>query len=100
MSNISVPHPFRVFCEMGGKPQTFGVRAFPPLRQKKAGCPTLAAFLFLRLGWDATLPNQPVILSEAHSSGVEGPAFALRYAPSPSTRPPIPEHNSSQESAK
>jgi hypothetical protein len=35
MSNISVPHPFRVFCEMGGKPQTLGVRAFPPLRQKK-----------------------------------------------------------------
>jgi len=35
MSNCSVPHPFRAFCEMGGKPQTFGVRTFPPLRQKK-----------------------------------------------------------------
>jgi len=35
MSNCSVPHPFRVLCEMGGKPQTLGVRAFPPLRQKK-----------------------------------------------------------------
>jgi hypothetical protein len=22
------------------------------------GCPTLAAFLFLRLGWDARIPNQ------------------------------------------
>jgi hypothetical protein len=36
MSNSSVPHPFRILCEMGGKPQTFGVRAFPPLRQKSA----------------------------------------------------------------
>jgi len=33
MSNSSVPHPFRVLCEMGGKPQTLGVRAFPPMRQ-------------------------------------------------------------------
>ena len=35
MSKTSVPHPFRVFCEMGGKPQMFGVRAFTLLLQKK-----------------------------------------------------------------
>ena len=38
MSNSSVPDPFRsprrtAANEMGGKPQTFGVRAFPPMRQ-------------------------------------------------------------------
>jgi len=35
MNNSSVPHPFRVPCEKGGKPQMFGVRAFPSLLQKK-----------------------------------------------------------------
>ena len=38
MSNGSVPHPLRsarrtAANEMGGKQQTFGVRAFPPWRQ-------------------------------------------------------------------
>jgi hypothetical protein len=34
-SYSSVPHPFRVFCEMGGKPLRLEVRAFTPIRQKK-----------------------------------------------------------------
>src|ERR1039458_3334294 len=33
---------------------------------KKAGCPTLAAFLFLRLGWETITLNQPVY-QEANS---------------------------------
>jgi hypothetical protein len=28
--------------------------ALPPLSARKHGCPTLAAFLFLRLGWAST----------------------------------------------
>jgi len=35
MSNRSVPHSLRVVCAMSGRPQTYGVRVFPPLQQKK-----------------------------------------------------------------
>jgi hypothetical protein len=35
MSDGSVAHPFRVFCAKGERPETFGVRAFPPMRRKK-----------------------------------------------------------------
>jgi hypothetical protein len=52
---------------------------------------------------EATTPNRPVILSEAQvaaATGVEGPAFALRYAPSPSTRPQVSARNNNQEAAQ
>jgi len=33
-----------------------------------AGCPTLAAFLSLRLGWETSKLNQPCSRSEHHES--------------------------------
>jgi hypothetical protein len=52
-------------------------RAFNPRRER---CPTLAVFLFLRLGWDRTNPSiRAVILSgDREAIGVEGSAVAFR----------------------
>jgi hypothetical protein len=40
-------------------PHARGMRQFRSVLKGEAGCPTLAASLSLRLGWDATNPNHP-----------------------------------------
>jgi hypothetical protein len=44
--SISVPHPFAFFLAKGWENMNF-----------RPGCPTLAAYLFVRLGWDGMMQH-------------------------------------------
>ena len=65
--------------------------------QNNAGCPTLATFLFLWLGWDTTNPNRPApYQGTAGRSGIHPrppqpahPFFLkIKYAAKPRSAPP------------
>ena|ERR1035441_5580261 len=55
----TVTHPFRFFLREGWESKNLN---------KRNGCPTLAAFLLLRLGWDTTHPSgdSPMPAFERH----------------------------------
>ncbi len=76
-TNLGAPSKLR----LGGIAQTSPLGrveepafAFLPFTHAKNGCPTLGAFLFLRLGWDGT--NLNLSHSTHHEKRVPHPSFA------------------------
>jgi hypothetical protein len=84
------PHPFEVLCRIGGKSPTAETGAPSKLClggvKRSAGCPTLATFLFLSLGWETTNCCRPERVAQP---GAPGPSHLGTGETTPRRAPSI-----------